>query len=63
MPDNGKAERFIKTLMREWAYALPYPSSDHRAADLPRWLRLYNHERPHASLAARSPAAWLQAQP
>ena len=60
---NGKAERFIQTLMREWAYALPYPSSDHRAADLPRWLRLYNHERPHASLAARSPAAWLQAQP
>jgi transposase InsO family protein len=49
--------------MREWAYALPYPSSDRRAADLPRWLRLYNHERPHASLAARSPAAWLYAQP
>ena len=46
---NGKAERFIQTLMREWAYALPYPSSDRRAADLPRWLRLYNHERPHAS--------------
>jgi transposase InsO family protein len=46
---NGKAERFIQTLLREWAYALPYPSSDRRAADLPRWLRLYNHERPHAS--------------
>ena len=60
---NGKAERFIQTLLREWAYALPYPSSDRRAADLPRWLRLYNHERPHASLAARSPAAWLYAQP
>lgn len=33
---NGKAERFIQTLIREWAYALPYPSSDKRAADLPR---------------------------
>jgi transposase InsO family protein len=60
---NGKAERFIQTLLREWAYALPYRSSDSRDADLPRWLGLYNHERPHASLAARSPAAWLQAQP
>ena len=59
---NGKAERFIQTLLREWAYALPYRSSDTRAADLPRWLRHYNHERPHASLAARSPITWLQAQ-
>ena len=58
---NGKAERFIQTLLREWAYALPYRSSDTRAADLPRWLRHYNHERPHASLAARSPITWLQA--
>jgi transposase InsO family protein len=59
---NGKAERFIQTLLREWAYALPYRSSATRAADLPRWLRHYNHERPHASLAARSPITWLQAQ-
>jgi transposase InsO family protein len=59
---NGKAERFIQTLLREWAYALPYRSSDSRAADLPRWLRHYNHERSHASLAARPPIAWLQAQ-
>jgi transposase InsO family protein len=58
---NGKAERFIQTLLREWAYALPYRSSDSRAADLPRWLRHYNHERPHASLARQSPTAWLQA--
>jgi transposase InsO family protein len=58
---NGKAERFIQTLMREWAYALPYRSSDTRAADLPRWLRHYNNERPHASLARQSPTAWLQA--
>jgi transposase InsO family protein len=59
---NGKAERFIQTLLREWAYALPYRSSDRRAADLPRWLRHYNRERPHASLARQSPTAWLQAQ-
>ena len=58
---NGKAERFIQTLLREWAYALPYRSSDTRAADLPRWLRHYNHERPHVSLARQSPTAWLQA--
>jgi transposase InsO family protein len=60
---NGKAERFIQTLLREWAYALPYCSSDTRAADLPRWLRHYNHERPHVSLARQSPTAWLQAHP
>ena len=54
---NGKAERFIQTLLREWAYALPYRSSDTRAADLPRWLRHYNHERPHASLARQAPSA------
>jgi transposase InsO family protein len=58
---NGKAERFIQTLLREWAYALPYRSSESRAADLPRWLRHYNHERPHASLDRQSPTAWLQA--
>jgi transposase InsO family protein len=58
---NGKAERFIQTLLREWAYALPYRSSVSRAADLPRWLRHYNKERPHASLARQSPTAWLQA--
>jgi transposase InsO family protein len=60
---NGKAERFIQTLLREWAYALPYRCSDGRAslADLPRWLRHYNQERPHASLARHSPTAWLQA--
>jgi transposase InsO family protein len=52
---NGKAERFIQTLMREWAYAIPFRSSDTRAADLPRWLAWYNHQRPHASLARRSP--------
>jgi len=52
---NGKAERFIQTLMREWAYAIPFRSSQTRAADLPRWLAWYNQNRPHASLDRRSP--------
>jgi len=52
---NGKAERFIQTLMREWAYAIPFRSSQTRAADLPRWLAWYNQYRPHASLDRRSP--------
>lgn len=47
---NGKAERFIQTLLREWAYGRVYRSSVHRGRDLPRWLRFYNCERPHASL-------------
>ena len=52
---NGKAERFIQTLMREWAYAIPFRSSDTRAADLQRWVAWYHQHRPHASLAKRSP--------
>jgi transposase InsO family protein len=52
---NGKAERFIQTLMREWAYAIPFHSSEARANDLPRWLAWYNQQRPHASLGKRSP--------
>ena len=56
---NGKAERFIQTLLREWAYAIPFLSSDRRRADLPRWLAWYNAERPHASLGQRSPAQAL----
>jgi len=45
---NGKAERFIQTLMREWAYATAFASSAARAADLPRWIDWYNQRRPHA---------------
>lgn len=47
---NGKAERFIQTLLREWAYGRVYPTSRERARDLPRWLHFYNQDRPHASL-------------
>jgi transposase InsO family protein len=52
---NGKAEALIKTLLREWAYRHPYPTSAHRAKALPGYLRWYNRHRPHGSLAARPP--------
>lgn len=47
---NGKAERFIKTAIYEWAYARPYNTSDQRAADLPLWLHDYNWHRPHGGI-------------
>ena len=52
---NGKAERFIQTLLRSWAYGCAYPSSAHRARALPGWLRWYNRRRLHGSLAGRPP--------
>lgn len=57
---NGKAERFIQTLLREWAYRLPYRTSARRTAALRPYLRFYNHRRPHASLGRRSP--WTRFQ-
>lgn len=57
---NGKAERFIQTLLREWAYRRPYRSSRQRTAALAPYLRFYNHRRPHASLGRRSP--WMRFQ-
>ena len=54
---NGKAERFIQTLIREWVHARDYPSSEHRNADLSLWLRHYNFHRPHASLNNAPPAS------
>jgi transposase InsO family protein len=57
---NGKAERFIQTLLREWAYRVPYRSSARRTAALGMYLRFYNHRRPHASLGRRSP--WMRFQ-
>jgi len=56
---NGKAERFIQTALREWAYAQSYPTSDRRAAELPVWLHRYNWHRPHGSLNARPPISQL----
>jgi transposase InsO family protein len=52
---NGKAERFIQTLLREWAYARSYRSSAARARALGGYLRWYNRRRPHSSLGARPP--------
>lgn len=57
---NGKAERFIQTLLREWAYRVPYRSSARRTAALRPYLRFYNHQRPHTSLGRRSP--WMRFQ-
>jgi transposase InsO family protein len=54
---NGKAERFIQTLMREWAYGLAHPSSAARNADLPRWLDWFNRSRPHSARNGLSPVA------
>jgi len=52
---NGKAERFIQTALREWAYLRPYETSDQRADELPHWIHQYNWHRPHASLAHAPP--------
>ena len=59
---NGKAERFIKTMLEDWAYAVPYRSSSNRRRQLPVWLYHYNHQRPHGSLAGLPPASRLPAQ-
>jgi transposase InsO family protein len=56
---NGKAERFIQTSLREWAYARAYNTSQERAAELPRWLHLYNWHRPHGSLGSMTPISRL----
>ena len=56
---NGKAERFIQTLLAEWAYGRIYGSSDERTATLPLFLQRYNYRRPHGSLGKRAPATRL----
>jgi transposase InsO family protein len=52
---NGKVERFIQTLKREWAYAHSWPTSTERTRALPSFLRYYNRRRPHSSLGDRPP--------
>ena len=54
---NGKAERFIQTMLREWAYGRPYPSSARRTRALAPWLRYYNRHRPHGALNYQPPVA------
>jgi transposase InsO family protein len=56
---NGKAERFIQTALREWAYATAFDTSDQRRAELPLWLHRYNWHRPHASLGGKPPISRL----
>jgi len=56
---NGKAERFIQTALREWAYARAYQTSDQRAAELPIWTHHYNWHRPHGSLKSNPPISRL----
>jgi transposase InsO family protein/transposase len=59
---NGKAERFIRTLLRGWAYGAIYSSSRQRTAALDGWLHTYNHRRPHGALSHKSPIARLSEQ-
>jgi transposase InsO family protein len=52
---NGKAERFIRTLINGWAYGALYASSQERAAGLDGWLHHYNHHRPHSAIGRQPP--------
>jgi transposase InsO family protein len=56
---NGKAERFIQTLLREWAYGQIYGTSAERTAQLPSWLDHYNYKRPHRALSHKPPSSRL----
>ncbi len=57
---NGKAERFIQTVLRECAYAQPFQSSTQRVEALAPWTDQYNTLRPHAALANQPPFAKLK---
>jgi transposase InsO family protein len=60
---NGKAERFIQTALREWAYARTYQNSDERSQELRPWLHQYNWHRPHASLGLSPPISRSRLDP
>lgn len=57
---NGKAERFIQSATREWAYGRAFGNSDQRTQALPRWLHSYNWHRPHSSLSDSPPISTLK---
>ena len=57
---NGKAERFIKTLLAEWAYVIAYQTSEERNHWLPRYLGIYNGHRCHMALGGLTPQQCLQ---
>lgn len=56
---NGKAERFIQTAIREWAYARAYHTSEQRARHLPIWTHMYNWHRPHGGIKGQTPISRL----
>jgi transposase InsO family protein len=56
---NGKAERFIQTLLREWAYGQVFQTSAHRTSALQPWLAHYNFTRPHGALSHKPPGSRL----
>jgi transposase InsO family protein len=56
---NGKAERFIQTSLREWAYARSYQTSAERAHAMQPWIDSYNHRRPHSALGGQPPVSRL----
>jgi transposase InsO family protein len=56
---NGKAERFIQSSLREWAYARAYANSDQRTDELQRWIHHYNWHRPHAGIKGKTPISRL----
>jgi transposase InsO family protein len=56
---NGKAERFIRTMLAEWAHGIAYGSSQQRTQTLPAWLTRYNTTRPHGSLSHQPPISRL----
>ena len=57
---NGKAERFIQTALREWAYAATYANSEQRRAALHTWLHHYNWHRPHSALGGQPPISRIR---
>ena len=56
---NGKAERFVQTCLREWAYARAYLNSTQRAHELPAFVHRYNWHRPHSAIGAKPPISKL----
>jgi transposase InsO family protein len=60
---NGKAERFNRTLLDEWAYARPFTSNTERAKALPNWLHTYNHHRSHTALGGHPPISRVSNPP
>ena len=60
---NGKAERFIQSALREWAYGIPYNHSSERTAMLERWMHHYNWHRPHQGINGAAPISRLASVP